>query len=180
KNFRQLREVVDLGLALGLQRVSFLSVDVLSDAFGREHGVATAAESELLLSGNEVHEFRDSINKLAETHADQFASGFISESVPKLVHLADYFKAALKGKDFPHVNCNAPMVSTVITSTGNVLPCFFLPPLGNIRKQSLRDILNGKEAKQTRRDVRDYTYDRCHTCVCSLRVSPLAFLRKTW
>ena len=180
KNFHQLRDIVELGIALSLQRVSFLSVDVLSEAFGREHGIATAGESELLLSQGEIEEFRDSINKLAETHSKYFASGFISESVPKLTHLADYFEAALAGKNFPHVNCNAPMVSTVITSTGNVLPCFFLPPLGNIRKQSLQDILNGKEAKQTRRNVRNYAYERCHTCVCSLHVSPLAVLKAEW
>ncbi len=180
KNFRQLCDIVELGLALDLQRVSFLSVDVLSEAFGREHGMATAAESELLLSQNEVQEFRASIDELAKTHAQHFTSGFISESVPKLVHLADYFEAAQTGTNFPHVDCNAPMVSTVITSTGDVLPCFFLPALGNIRTQPLKDILNSGDAKQTRHNVRNYAYDRCHTCVCSLRVSPFATLTSAW
>jgi len=31
-------------------------------------------------------------------------------------------------------------------------------------------------AIKTRKEVRDYTLDRCHTCVCTLSVSPLRAL----
>ncbi len=176
RNFRQLPSIVALGRSLGVDRVSFLAVDVLSDAFGRKVGSETNAEHSSLLDSAEVEEFRRLIREMASTCVDEFQRGFIAQSPAALMHIASYFDAMLGHSPFPRNICNAPMVSAVITSTGSVKSCFFLPPLGNVRASGLETILNSDVARATRRNVRAYTLDPCRSCVCTLRVSPVAAL----
>jgi MoaA/NifB/PqqE/SkfB family radical SAM enzyme len=173
-NYRELNDIIRLGAELGINRVSFLPVDVYSEAFGREHTEATVNNSTLLLNKDEVAEFRNIINDIDKKYFD---THFISEPYNKLMGYADYFSSAITGNIFPPVYCNAPMMSTVITATGDVLPCFFLPKLGNIREKLLMQILNGEEAIITRRKVRAFEPERCKTCVCSLNITKRAALR---
>jgi MoaA/NifB/PqqE/SkfB family radical SAM enzyme len=172
-NFREIKDIVQLGLELNINRVSFLPVDVYSTAFGRENNTKVNDNS-LLLNHDEVAELRKIINEIDEKH---FENKFVSESHNKLMGYADYFSSALGGNKFPPVYCNAPMMSTVITATGDVLPCFFLPKLGNIREMPLKQILNGDEAVTTRKKVRAFEPERCKTCVCSLNTTILAALK---
>ena len=167
-NFRELHDIIQLGAKLGITRVSFLPVDVYSEAFGREHSEAAVNDNSLILSKEETIELRNIINNIEKKYFD---THFVSEPYNKLMGYADYFSSALSGNKFPPVYCNAPMMSTVITARGDVLPCFFLPKLGNIREKSLIQILNGDKAVTTRKQVRAFEPERCKTCVCSLNVS---------
>ena len=173
-NFRELHDIIQLGAKLGITRVSFLPVDVYSEAFGREHSEAAVNDNSLILSKEETIELRNIINNIEKKYFD---SHFVSEPYNKLMGYADYFSSALSGNKFPPVYCNAPMMSTVITARGDVLPCFFLPKLGNIREKSLIQILNGDEAVTTRKQVRAFEPERCKTCVCSLNVSKRSALK---
>lgn len=173
-NFRELNDMILLGEELNIDRVSFLPVDVYSEAFGREHSVAEVNNNSLLLNADEVNELRNIFNNINKKYFD---SRFVSEPYSKLMGYTDYFSSALTGNKFPPVYCNAPMMSTVITATGDVLPCFFLPKLGNIREKPLMEILNGDEAINTRKRVRAFEPERCKTCVCSLNVTKSAALK---
>jgi MoaA/NifB/PqqE/SkfB family radical SAM enzyme len=173
-NFREIKDIVLLGLDLNINRVSFLPVDVYSEAFGRENNNIKVNDSSLLLSIDEISELRKIIDDIDKKH---FESHFVSEPYTKLMGYADYFSSAIDGDKFPPVICNAPMMSTVITATGDVLPCFFLPKLGNIREKSIMEILDGDEAINTRKRVRAFEPERCKTCVCSLNVTKLAALK---
>jgi hypothetical protein len=64
------------------------------------------------------------------------------------------------------------MLSAVITSPGAMLPCYFLPVYGNIRKGAVKELVNGAKIKRVRRDVKDYVLDRCKQCVCTLHINP--------
>ena len=173
-NFHELNDIILLGEELEINRVSFLPVDVYSDAFGREHSEATVNNSTLLLNRDKVVELKNIINNIDNKYFD---THFVSEPYNKLMSYADYFSSALNGNKFPPVYCNAPMMSTVITATGDVLPCFFLPRLGNIRENPLKQILNGDEAVNIRKRVRAFEPERCKTCVCSLNVTKGAALK---
>lgn len=173
-NFRELNDLILLGEELDINRVSFLPVDVYSEAFGREHSGAEVNDNSLMLNTGEVNELRNIINNIDKKY---FNSRFVSEPFNKLMGYADYFSSALTGNKFPPVYCNAPMMSTVVTATGDVLPCFFLPKLGNIREKPLKQILNGDEAVTTRKQVRAFEPERCKTCVCSLNVTKGAALK---
>ena len=49
-----------------------------------------------------------------------------------------------------------PWVSAVVESDGTVRPCFFHKPIGNIGRDSLREVLNGPEAMEFRKDPRHF------------------------
>ena len=170
-NFRQIKDIVQLGLDLGISRVSFLPVDVFSEAFGRENKDTAVNNSSLLLNHEEINEMKEVINGIDKKY---FENHFISEPYYKLMGFADYFSSSLSGGDYPPVYCNAPMMSAVITASGDVLPCFFLPKLGNIREKRLMHILNGDNAVTTRKKVKAFELERCKTCVCSLNVTKRA------
>ena len=173
-NFHELNDIIRLGAELGINRVSFLPVDVYSEAFGREHSDTKVNDNSLLLNEDEINDLRSIINNIDNK---LFDNRFVSEPYNKLMGYTDYFSSALTGNKFPPVYCNAPMMSTVITATGDVLPCFFLPKLGNIREKPLPEILNGDLAISTRNRVRAFEPERCKTCVCSLNVTKRAALR---
>ena len=177
QNFRELGAIVNLARKLHVHRISFLAVDVLSDSFGRTGAGALIPNDLIMLDAKETAMFREFVEQVIVEHAHDFESRFISESPEKLRHLANYFGALNGMNDFPRNMCNAPMVSAVITSSGDVQPCFFLPAFGNIRERRLDEVMNSPEAKFTREQVEKYSLDRCKTCVCTLYTRPQNALR---
>ena len=176
KNFRGIAGLIDLATSLGVDRVSFLAADVLSSSFGRQGEVLPGAMQDVMLDRDETAEFRRLVDRLIVDRREEFNRGFIAESPGKMLHLVEYYEALAGQHPFPRNICNAPMISAVITSTGELLPCFFLPSLGSIRKDSVRTVLNTSAARTTRDDVRSLRLERCRTCVCTLNVRPLPAL----
>jgi MoaA/NifB/PqqE/SkfB family radical SAM enzyme len=169
QNFREVGALIDLAHTLGADAISFLAVDVLSSAFGR---AASTPDASLLLGAEESEEFALSCAAILEARAADFQSGFIETPPERFRALPAYF-GSWNGRNPPPVNhCNAPDVSAVITATGAVLPCFFLPAIGSIRRQPLRDILSSPRAREVRLQVRDYEPEPCHRCTCTLKITP--------
>ena len=176
QNYRELAQLIALAKSLGVRRISFLAADLLSDGFGRDGKGPPAHSDSISLTAEEVLEFRAIVDAIVSTYRTEFRTGFISESPDKLYHIVDYFGALIGRNPFPSNACNAPMVSAVITSTGDLLPCYFLPRFGNARETNLEQTLNNDTIIDTRRKVRDYVLERCQTCVCTLRKSSVAAL----
>jgi MoaA/NifB/PqqE/SkfB family radical SAM enzyme len=172
RNFRQLPEMIELAKSLDVSRISFLSADVFSDSFGRDTRGQVESNENILLNNNEVAEFKEIIEDTISKFKEDFNNKFISESPEKIYRILEYYGACIGLNKYPRNTCNAPMVSAVITSTGNILPCYFLPSYGNIRKSSIEDLLNNEKIKETRKDVRAYNLERCKQCVCTLYVGP--------
>lgn len=169
-NFREIAQMVEHAKSLKVKRISFLSADVESDAFGRERTHADADSGSILLNSDELSEFKETINKMFVDYNHDFQNSFISESPAKILRLADYFEAHLGKSKFPQNYCNAPNVSAVITSTGDIHPCFFLPAYGNIRKNKMSELINSESIIATRGKVKQNKMERCKTCVCTLYV----------
>jgi Fe-coproporphyrin III synthase len=172
-NFRQMRQLVDLALDLGVRQISFLAVDVANPhAFGRSGG----ADASLALAAEELPLFEQELASMQRTHAAHFESGFIAESPAKLARILQYF-AALLGRDaFPTVRCNAPEFSAVITAAGRVQPCYFIgaPTDGTLSSaaDSLRNVLDSESMSGLRAAIRSGARAECKTCVCSLWREP--------
>ena len=63
----------------------------------------------------------------------------------------------------------APWASAVLEADGTLRPCFFQPPVGNVRETPIRTLLNGAMVRF--REGLDVAKDAtCQRCVCSLRV----------
>lgn len=176
-NFRHLPDTVAAARALGLCRISFLAVDVASDAFNRPGGQGETPASALALSRDEVAELSRVLGALAREHAADFSAGFIEESPRKLAErILGHFAALAGPASFPPSRCNAPWVSAVIGVDGSVRPCFFHPPYGRIETGgSLEALVNSPDAHAFREALDVATNPVCVRCVCRLnlrKVSP--------
>lgn len=176
RNFRKMNGMVELAKSLGVDRISFLAADVSSDAFHRDHSGASGNNDDIILTPEETREFKRLTDEFIHVYRDDIERHFISETPAKLKHIVRYYEALAGMAPFPRNVCNAPNVSTVITSTGELLPCYFLPAFGNVRSNVLKELLNSSEIRETRQCVKQYTLQRCHECVCTLHVNPLKAL----
>lgn len=173
RNFRYIIDMVKFAKATGVGRISFLAADILSDSFGRDTRGTVAPKEAIMLDEEETHEFRAIAERMKTECAEDFQTRFISESHEKLLHIVQYYEALIRKAPFPRNLCNAPMVSTVITSIGMLQPCFFLPPFANMRDGDMQSLLNREDIRSTRQQVRAYEPEQCKTCVCTLHMSPV-------
>jgi Fe-coproporphyrin III synthase len=175
-NFKVWNLIIDSAKEMGLDQISFLPADVSSHAFNRELVWNTDRQHEILLEENQLPELSVAVDAIIENYKQDFESRFIAESPAKLRNIYSYYAAFYNLNPFPYKKCNAPWVSTVIEADGTVRPCFFHEPIGNIRKDSLENILNSKESIRFRRDLDMDSNSTCVKCVCYLNLPPRASL----
>jgi len=130
-NYRALEETIDAALELQLDQISFLAADVSSTAFNRPDPWNAAQQDAVALSHEEALQLRQIIRKLTDTRNDLFDRRFVAESPQKLLRIPAYYEALAGKSSFPKVVCNAPWVSAVVESNGDILPCYFHPAYGN-------------------------------------------------
>ena len=171
-NFRKWPAIIDTAKQMGLNQISFLPADVSSHAFSREVLWSDQRQHEILPDENELDELNTILEQIIETYKKDFESGFIAESPEKLRKIYSYYAAFYNRNPFPYKKCNAPWVSVVIEADGTVRPCFFHAPMGNIRDQSLDEILNSDKSIRFRKELDMEKNDTCVKCVCYLNLSP--------
>jgi MoaA/NifB/PqqE/SkfB family radical SAM enzyme len=169
-NHRFLCATADSALSLGLNSISFLAADVSSAAFNRPSSWSIERQGQVGLDATEVKELGAEIERLIGKQSQAFEPGFIAESPEKLRRIVLHFRASIGQVEAIAPRCNAPWVSAVIEAGGDVRPCFFHPPLGNTRDNTLDEILNGTHALQFRANLDIASDPICRRCVCSLYV----------
>ncbi|HEY8689882.1 MAG TPA: radical SAM protein [Chitinophagaceae bacterium] len=173
-NYQKWPQIIDSAKQLGLQQISFLPADVSSEAFNREVKWDVPRQEEIMIPKDELPYLETVIEHLLTSYKHDFENHFIAESPEKIQKIYFYYSALHGINSFPYKKCNAPWVSTVIEADGSVRPCFFHLPIGNIKTDSLSDILNSNEAKQFRKTLDIDTNSTCVKCVCYLNLSPAA------
>jgi MoaA/NifB/PqqE/SkfB family radical SAM enzyme len=176
-NYFDFPHIVNAARQLGLDRISFLGADISSTAFNRAEPWDKERIDEVALDKEEVREFEKIIINSFETHASDYASGFIAESPEKMLRIVQHYQGLNGDKAFPKVRCNAPWHSAVIESNGDVLPCFFHAPYGNVSEGSLENVLNSPKAIAFRKQLDVKKDPVCQKCVCSLKVGLLPSLK---
>jgi Fe-coproporphyrin III synthase len=167
-NFQHLRGTVTAARALNLNALSFLPVDLTSQAFNREIVWPLEIQNQIGLSEYDLPFLEAEVEALIEQNRADIEGGFIVESPEKLRRILGHFRAHLGLEPPRSPNCNAPWTSAVIEVDGTVRPCFFHSQIGNISGTSLEDVINGKEARQFRSELDVETNPTCNRCVCSL------------
>ena len=171
-NFRYWSSIIDSAKEIGLDQISFLPADVSSHAFNREMLWSEPRQHEILLDEGELSELKAIIETIIRNYHHELESRFIAESPEKLRKMYTYYAAFYQLNPFPFKKCNAPWVSTVIEADGTVRPCFFHPPMGNIKQNSLDKILNSVESIRFRKQLDIETDGTCAKCVCYLNLKP--------
>jgi MoaA/NifB/PqqE/SkfB family radical SAM enzyme len=172
ENHHSLRATIASARETGLDSISFLAADLTSDAFNRPQGWSQERQHKIALNSEEVEVLDLEIERLISQCGAELNSGFIVETPSKLRKIVHHFRAHLGQVPDVAPRCNAPWVSAVIEASGEVRPCFFHSPMGNIRTQSLPDILNGPEALRFRTNLDIAVDPICRRCVCSLYIPP--------
>jgi MoaA/NifB/PqqE/SkfB family radical SAM enzyme len=202
-NYREIPQIIEVARSAGVNRVSFLTVDISSThAFGprflpapasngaplpliahagpgspSDHGPAATA-----LAAEDVRELSRVLDEIEARFVSDFASGLIAESPQKLRRMIAYFAALNGDSRFPRPRCNAPHINSVIEVDGTLRPCYFLPSMGKISAEtsgigSLRDTINSPAALALRQAYRTGQRPECERCVCPLYKGPRALLR---
>jgi MoaA/NifB/PqqE/SkfB family radical SAM enzyme len=170
ENFSCLRKTMQAARGLGLRSLSFLAADVTSTAFNRPENWPAERQEQVALSVDEIDSLEKEISGLLEEM--ERCPGFVLETPEKLQRIVHHFRAHREMVEPVSPHCNAPWVSAVVESDGTVRPCFFHKPIGNIREDSLRRILNSSHAIEFRATL-DVSQDPvCRRCVCSLYLDP--------
>jgi MoaA/NifB/PqqE/SkfB family radical SAM enzyme len=169
-NFRDFEGILKTAYELGLQEISFLPADVSSSAFNRADPWQTDRVEQVALDLQEADELekiiRDSIHKFE----DLYINGFIAEGPERMLQIPQHYKAVLGKVNYPATKCNAPWVSAVIESNGDVLPCFFHKAYGNIHEHTFEEVINSEKAVQFRRQLDISRNETCQKCVCALHL----------
>jgi MoaA/NifB/PqqE/SkfB family radical SAM enzyme len=169
-NFADFFNIVESVKRIGLDQISFLAADVSTSAFNHAEGLVPERISEIALTNDETIEFEKIILRSFIELKQAYETKFIAESPEKMLKIVRYYKA-VNGKDsFPKTICNAPWVSAVIESNGDVMPCFFHKPYGNIYNDELASILNSQQAINFRKNLSMDDDAICQKCVCSLKL----------
>jgi MoaA/NifB/PqqE/SkfB family radical SAM enzyme len=172
-NFFDFPSIVNAAHQLGLDRISFLAADISTEAFNRPEPWSKERVSEVALDKDEALEFEKIIINSFETLKNDYTSGFIAEKPPKMLKIVQYYKALNGLAKFPEVVCNAPWVSAVMESNGDIQPCFFHKPYGNVFGSELTDVLNSGQAISFRRRLKVSKDPVCQKCVCTLKLGLL-------
>jgi MoaA/NifB/PqqE/SkfB family radical SAM enzyme len=159
RNLHEFPAVIDQARRMGFRHVSFLALDVSSDAFG---GGDLAPRRALVPAAPQVDAFERAIVELEA--AGGLADGFVLETAAKLRALARHLRAS--GGEGTHLRppCDAPWWSSVVETDGSLRPCFFHGRVGNVRgglvalrrSAAYRSALDGIAADNA----------TCDRCVC--------------
>jgi MoaA/NifB/PqqE/SkfB family radical SAM enzyme len=171
-NHRVLRAVIQSAKDIGLTSISFLAADVTSSAFNRPGGWLPDRVNRVALVPEEVEALAAEVERLITEHRADLELGFVVETPDKLRRIVQHCRAQVGQAEHLAPRCNAPWVSAVIESSGDVRPCFFHPVLGNIHRQTLEQIVNRPEALSFRANLDVASNEICKRCVCSLYVPP--------
>jgi MoaA/NifB/PqqE/SkfB family radical SAM enzyme len=165
QNYPYLRRTAVTAKHLGLDSISFLGADVTSQAFNRVQLWDRARQDEIALAEDDIEPLESEIAQLIDEWGN---SGFIRESPEKLQKLVQHYRAHLNLCAPIAPRCNAPWVSAVVESNGDVRPCFFHTSIGNLHGRGFGEVLNSPEAQDFRKHLDVATNPVCKRCVCSL------------
>ena len=169
-NFADFINIVRGSRSIGLDQISFLAADVSTSAFNHVTEMSHDRVSEIALSKSEVVEFEKIISGSFGALKGEYDTKFIAEPPEKILKIVQYYKALNGMTNYPRAICNAPWVSAVIESNGDVMPCFFHKPYGNIYEDDLRSIINSRKAISFRKNLHTSRDPVCNKCVCSLKL----------
>lgn len=170
QNFSDFPNIIETAKRIGLDQISFLAADVSSEAFNRPNPWEKEKMSEIALNTDEILELESILKESFGNFKKEYDSKYIAENQSKMMELTQHYKAIAGISDFPNRNCNAPWISAVVESDGNVLPCFFHKPYGNIKDASFLDLINSEEAIDFRKKLNVTKDPICKKCVCSLKI----------
>lgn len=164
-NHQSLCATVECARESGFASISFLAADVSSSAFNRPVQWTAARQDVVALNECQIPALEREIESLITLYGKE---DFVAETPEKLRLIPLHFRAHLGQVKPIAPRCNAPWVSAVIEARGQVRPCFFHAPIGNIHQNSLAEAVNSIDALHFRSQLDISNNPTCRECVCAL------------
>jgi MoaA/NifB/PqqE/SkfB family radical SAM enzyme len=167
QNFRFLQETVEAARQLDLSFISFSGTDFSNEeAFRRTTSITDDYTDSFVIRGDDLVELETTLERLYKEYADDFASGFISDSPERLNSLLLEYYRDVTGGALRTIRCNSPWTSVVLEYNGVIRPCFPMPAYGNLKDySSLREALNSPRASSFREGLDVSSNSVCRNCV---------------
>jgi len=168
-NCASLHQTIAAAHGLGFDEISFLAADLSSSAFNRPEPWTAERIAEVAVGGDDLPALEASIEQAIGESPQLIGDGFVVGGRASLDRILQYYSAQAGRAEFPIVQCNAPWVSAVLETDGNLRPCFFHPSYGSA-SAGLEDALNSRQAIAFRESLGVERNDTCRRCVCSLNL----------
>lgn len=157
QNIAELTAFAKLAIQLGVDGISIQPADRNRDNFG-PNPLPSAWETATIDPGAAKHCFEEFFRAAT-------AAGILRQTQASFDRVRDYALAALCSNSIAPPSCNAPWRSMVVNSRLEVSPCYFLDAVGDLRSQSISDLISGPLTDlRTRLDVA--ANPTCAQCVC--------------
>jgi MoaA/NifB/PqqE/SkfB family radical SAM enzyme len=168
-NYGALAETIAAARSMGFDQLSFLAVDVSSNAFNRATPWSEDRAADVAIPADELLALRAAIAHAVAASPESFENGFVAGGQASLDRIYGYYAALAGERPFPTVSCNAPWISAVLDPGGVLRPCFFQPAY-EPSEGDLGDTLNSPSAVAFRRTLNVDRDATCRRCVCSLNL----------
>lgn len=167
-NLGELEALVELGLERKLRPISFLGLDVHSEAFGRASTTALPSASlfRRMPSSEELDGAEAALVRLAHRWGSAVEEA-VEGGTASIRRILGRYRSLARGVLPEAPRCNTPWHSAVIEPDGAVRPCFFQASYGKLGVSGLEALLNEQEAVRFRRRLDVTTDPLCRRCVCS-------------
>jgi len=173
-NYKDFPNIIKAAHDLQLDEISFLGADVSTSAFNRPELWGDEKVVEVALNEEDAKAFEKIAEQTFKDYKADFDNKFVAENPDKIRKIVQHYQSLLGLAPPPEIRCNAPWVSAVIETNGDVLPCFFHKSMGNIADASITEIINSEEAVSFRKSLDIEKNPICQNCVCYLSLKPSA------
>jgi len=165
ENYRSIKSLIDYVNRLGVDKISFLPIDIHSiDSFGRVGQKIDGKKA--ILNSNELKHFKSIIKSV------DVGIKILVNKGHDLNKIYKYYSALSKGENLPPIKCNTPNFSLVIDNNLNVYPCYFRKKFDNLKQTGgILKIFNNKEFIKIRKN--NWKNELC----CRMCVSPEFYTR---
>jgi MoaA/NifB/PqqE/SkfB family radical SAM enzyme len=162
ENVDSLLDIVQLGISLQVNRISFLAEDVSSSVvLGRDLAVVGSLARGHLDRSSFVDQLRRQIDEIRRLEVTVAGRPYLVSGLSDLERvLAIYSGQGGRGR------CNAGLRSCVIDADGGVQPCFFIDAVGSLKNGGLGSVLDSPEYAGVVESILDRTRPECQNCVC--------------
>lgn len=171
RNFLDIIPTIELVKSLGVDKISFLPIDIKTPGFGRD-GDNKGRYDDLTLNTGDIKEFESIVGKIKRDYNKDLKNGVIETTSSRFDSIIEYFKALLGSAEPPRNNCIWPWTSLVIEPNGEVRPCFFHNSFANLNKMPLDGIVNSNHLRKFRQNKKHNKSVECAYCVSPLEIKP--------
>jgi len=165
-NYKEIMEIINLAADLKVDKLSFIPLDTfIADSFGKKRNLSLYKS--LVLDETDTQEFERIVHEIISNYIPDSKYDLLVQRGKDLSNILSYYKNGLKGYA---QRCNGFENSLVFKTNGDISTCFFMDNIGNIREQTLEEIVNSTKFDSLMSEIISGHRKECERCTCPIYV----------